>query len=83
MIYIGIIVAIIVFFVLKSKGSEETSEKKEMTLDTKIVLFLIGIMVLGAVGGIKLPLFSSIGDLAFIAFIVFLGYMLFKKLFKK
>lgn len=85
MIYVGIIIAIIVFVVLKSGNSNtnEKAEKKEMTVDTKIVLFLLGIMILGAIGGTRVRFFSSIGDLAFIAFIVFLGYLLFKKLFKK
>lgn len=83
MIYLGIIIAIVVFLVLKNSGTNVKAEKKEMTMDTKIVLFLLGIMVLGAVGGTRIRIFSSIGDLAFIAFIVFLGYLLFNKLFKK
>lgn len=54
-----------------------------MSFNAKMILFLIGIMILGTIGGTIFPLFSLIRDLAFIVLIFFLGYLLYKKLFKK
>lgn len=52
-------------------------------MNKKIVVFLIGIMVLSFIGSSVSSIFSLIGKLAFILLIVFLGYLLFKKLFMK
>lgn len=56
---------------------------ENMSINKKIVVFLIGIMILGKIGGSVVEVFSVIGDLAFFALIVFFGYLLFKKLFMK
>lgn len=87
MLYVGIVLGIIVVVWLnskKGKGNEITeTESTQNVTGAKVVLFLIGIMVLAMIGGSKIALFSVVGDFAFVMLILFLGYLLFKKLFMR
>lgn len=93
MIYlvIALVVCVVIFNSSKTKKKEESKQKVERGEETdlqnitsgKIVIFLLGIMVLATVGGTKLGLFSQVGDVAFIVLIIFLGYLLYMKLFSK
>lgn len=75
-------------FFLKSgnntrKEVEETTEEagtiKNVT-DAKVILFLVGIMVLAEVGSSKMLM---LGDVVFVVLILYLGYVLFKRLFMR
>lgn len=89
MLYIGIVVGVIAIIWLKGgnntkKETEETTEEtgtmKKVT-DIKIILFLIGIMILSEFGSEKMQMLGTVGDVVFIILIIYLGYLLFKKLF--
>lgn len=91
MLYIGIVVGIIAVFFLKSgnntrKEVEETTEEggtiKNVT-DAKVILFLVGVMVLAEVGSSKMLMLGMLGDVFFVVLILYLGYVLFKKLFMR
>lgn len=91
MLYIGIVVGIIAVFFLKSgnntrKEVEETTEEagtiKNVT-DAKVILFLVGVMVLAEVGSSKMLMLGMLGDVVFVVLILYLGYVLFKKLFMR
>lgn len=81
MLYIGIIIGIIAIIWLKVNKSTEVASKKNT--GTRIILFLLGIMILAEIGKSKVFLFGEIGDVAFVILIIVLGYGLFKKLFMK
>ncbi|MEZ3435567.1 MAG: hypothetical protein K1W34_13260 [Lachnospiraceae bacterium] len=85
MLFVGIILGVIAVVWLNSKKgkSNEIIEPTQNVTGAKVVLFLIGIMVLAMIGGSKIALFSVVGDLAFVILILFLGYLLFKKLFMR
>lgn len=68
----------------KRKIAEKRRNSKEIEImDIKIIIFLIGVAILGSIGGSIIPQFTLIGELAFVLLIVFLIYVLFKKLFLK
>lgn len=52
-------------------------------MDLKIIVFLICIIILCTIGEGILPIFATIGRLAGILLIIFLGYVIFKKIFLK
>ena len=87
MLYIGIIVGIIVIIITQTKRNDKNENTEHIPSPTvtskKIVIFLVGVMALTAIGGTKLVLFKTIGDFAFIALVLYFGYILFKKLFMK
>lgn len=80
MLYIGIVIGLVFvgwFGFKKLQDSADTSD----ILAFKVVVFLLGIMLLSAVGGSKVAFFNTIGDFTFIVLIIFLAIVLFKKLF--
>lgn len=93
MIYLIIILVVCIAMFTSSQNKKKGEAKKEVEADEekelqnitngKIIIFLLGIMILAAVGGSKLRLFSQVGDVAFIVLIIFLGYLLYIKLFSK
>lgn len=93
MIYLVIIIAVCIVMFSSSQNKKKEEAKKEVETENgndyqnvtsgKIIIFLLGIMVLASVGGMKLGLFTKIGDVAFIVLIIFLGYLLYIKLFSK
>jgi hypothetical protein len=52
-------------------------------MDLKIILFLICVILLCTIGEGMLPVFATIGRMAGIFLIIFLGYVIFKKIFLK
>lgn len=76
MLYVGIIIGLIAIIWMKVSSEDGIT-------GSKITLFLLGMMILAKLGGTKVDLFNTVGDFAFVALILFLGYMLFKKLFMR
>lgn len=76
MLYVGIIIGIGVLVWMKVSSEDGIT-------GSKVTLFLLGIMILAKLGGTKIDLFNTVGDFAFIVLVLFLGYMLFKKLFMR
>lgn len=76
MLYVGIIIGLIAIIWMKVSSEDGIT-------GSKITLFLLGMMILAKLGGTKVDLFNTVGDFSFVALILFLGYMLFKKLFMR